>query len=385
MNYNIAQYRRMKKFITCFSFLTLSIVFWGCPEKITSVELPPSRPILDIPGDGVSAQSITPILYWQPSINAVSYSLQVWNSSTFSNIVFSQSGLKVTNQRISGLSKNSKYFWRVNSSNNWGTSNWSDTREFTTSSSGLTGDIEMISVTGGTFQMGDNFNSGYSDELPVHSVTLSSYKISKTEITQKQWVNVMGTNPSYNNYSNSNLPVENMTWFEAISFCNKLSFADNRVPCYSIDGNMCPESWTSGTIQLNKSANGFRLPTEAEWEFAARSGGQVICYSGTTYYSLYTYYAWYYNNSNNRTNLVATKLSNGLGIYDMSGNVWEWCWDWYGSYSSDYVNNPNGPTSGTERVIRGGAYFNSAIGAAFRQVYTPNSASTGIGLRVVQN
>lgn len=186
----------------------------------------------------------------------------------------------------------------------------------------------MVWVDGGTFRMGATSEQGseISDEKPVHSVTLSGYYIGKTEVTQALWQAVMGSNPSY--FEGDDLPVEQVSWDDCQEFIRKLN---------SLTGQ------------------NFRLPTEAEWEFACRGGNNSrgYKYSGSNYIDNV---AWYDGNSGDKTHPVATKSPNELGIYDMSGNVWEWCADWYGDYSSGRQTNPKGPYGGSNRVIRGGSW-----------------------------
>lgn len=186
---------------------------------------------------------------------------------------------------------------------------------------------KMVSVSGGTFKMGATSEQGYGDdnEKPVHNVTLSSYFIGQTEVTQALWTAVMETNPS--NWKGDNLPVEQVSWDDCQSFITK----------------------------LNKlTGQNFRLPTEAEWEYAARGGKQSrgYKYSGGSIYNV----AWYNGNSNYKTHPVATMRSNELGLYDMSGNVYEWCQDRYDSYRGYSQTNPTGPSTGLARVRRGGCW-----------------------------
>lgn len=219
------------------------------------------------------------------------------------------------------------------------------------------GDVtfRMIRVEAGTFRMGSP--SGYDEEQPVHSVTISKdYYIGETEVTQELWKTVMGTNPSLLT-SGFQLPVEWVSWNDCQTFITKLN------------------SLTGVT---------FRLPTEAEWEFAARGGNksQDYTYSGSNNIDDV---AWYWENSNSTTHAVKTKSPNELGIYDMSGNVEEWCQDWYGSYPSAAVTDPTGPTSGSRRVLRGGSYGNAAAFCRWsdRSYYTPTYKSSYLGLRLV--
>ena len=216
--------------------------------------------------------------------------------------------------------------------------------------------FEMVRVEGGTFRMGATSEQGSdadSDETPVHSVTLSSYYIGKTEVTQALWKAVMGSNPSY--FKGDNQPVENVSWNDCHEFIRKLNAL---------------------------TGQNFRLPTEAEWEFACRGGNNSRGYKYSGSNNLGSV-AWCNNNSGNKTHSVATKSPNELGIYDMSGNVWEWCSDWYGDYSSDAQTNPKGPESGSYRVIRGGCWdgFVRHCRSSIRR-YNPARRSSGLGLRL---
>ena len=191
--------------------------------------------------------------------------------------------------------------------------------------------FKMIPVEGGTFTMGATAEQGsdaYDWEKPAHEVTLSSYCIGEAEVTQALWQAVMGSSPSYFT-GNLQRPVERVTWNDCQTFITKLS-------------------------QLTGKT--FRLPTEAEWEYAARGGNksQGYKYAGS---NTLGDVAWYDGNSSSTTHPVATKAPNELGLYDMSGNVWEWCQDWYGSYSSGAQTNPTGPTLGSARVYRGGSWY----------------------------
>ena len=213
----------------------------------------------------------------------------------------------------------------------------------------------MVHVSGGTFTMGGKGRKALPNEKPTHSVTLSSYYICKYEVTQSLWQAVMGNNPS--EFKGDNLPVEQVSWDDCQTFINRLNSYTGR---------------------------NFRLPTEAEWEFAARGGNysRHYKYSGSNYISDV---AWYSDNSRNRTHPVGTKQPNELGLYDMSGNVWEWCSDWYGSYSSYSQTNPTGPNSGSDRVYRGGAsgFFARICRSSRRSCNSPGYRDIGLGLRLV--
>ena len=231
---------------------------------------------------------------------------------------------------------------------------------------------EMVFVEGGTFQMGST--SGDIDEKPVHSVTLSDFNICKYEVTQGEYEAVMGTNPSKFKKSGKDAPVEKVSWYDAVEYCNKLSDQEGLDCCYSDSGN---------NIKCDFNANGYRLPTESEWEFAARGGNKSIDYqySGSNDPGQV---AWYEINSGKKTHSVAGKQANELGIFDMSGNVWEWCWDMYGAYSSGTQNNPRGSSSGSRRVSRGGSWCNRAGRCKLANRDTVRPVDTGrlLGFRI---
>ena len=226
--------------------------------------------------------------------------------------------------------------------------------------SSLFSDDTMVYVQGGTFTMGATAEQG-SDadgrEKPTHSVTLSDYYIGKYEVTQAQWTAVMGSNPS--NFTGDNNPVDYVSWDEVQEFITKLN------------------------AQTGKR---FRLPAEAEWEYAARGGSQSKGYKYSGSDSI-DEVAWCHDNSSSTTHPVGQKTPNELGIYDMSGNVWEWCGDWYGSYSSEAQTNPMGPSSGSSRVLRGGSwnYFARNCRVSYRFHGTPDYRFNGSGFRLAMD
>ena len=219
--------------------------------------------------------------------------------------------------------------------------------------------FEMVKVEAGTFTMGCTSEQGgdcHSDESPYHRVTISSdYYIGKYEVTQELWQAVMGNNPS--NFKGFDRPVEMVSWNDCVEFCNELSRMTGRR---------------------------FRLPTEAEWEYAARGGRKSTNakYSGS---SSVANVAWYTDNSGGQTHPVGKLRPNELGIHDMSGNVWEWCSDWYGSYGSGSQTDPYGASSGQDRVLRGGSWRSLARGCRVsnRDDYGPGSRTGNFGFRVV--
>ena len=214
----------------------------------------------------------------------------------------------------------------------------------------------MVYVQGGTFTMGCTSEQGddcWGDEKPAHSVTLSGYYIGETEVTQALWREVMGTTPSY--FKGDNLPVENVSWNDAQEFCRKLS---------------------------QQTGITFRLPTEAEWEYATRGGkkSRGYKYSGSNTLSSV---AWYTDNSSDHTHPVKGKQANELGLYDMSGNVWEWCQDWFGEYGSYSQTNPTGASLGSYRVLRGGDYGFTANYCRVASRFSFDPTFLRRGLRVV--
>ena len=224
----------------------------------------------------------------------------------------------------------------------------------------------MVGVEGGTFQMGATAEQGsdaYDNEKPVHQVTVSSFSIGQTEVTQALWYAVMGQKPTTGGYH----------------WSSTYGLGDNR-PAYYVSWDDCQEF----IAKLNQlTGKQFRLPTEAEWEYAARGGNksQGYEYAGS---NTIGDVAWYTENSSSSTHDVATKQANELGIYDMSGNVWEWCSDWYGSYSSYAQTNPTGAGSGSHRVYRGGSWNRSARSCrvSCRDYYAPSGRYGIIGLRL---
>ena len=216
--------------------------------------------------------------------------------------------------------------------------------------------MPFVFVKGGCFQMGDAVGGGDADEKPVHEVCVSDFYMGKYEVTQGQWRQIMGSNPSYFSSCGDNCPVERVSWNDAQDFIRRLN---------------------------SQSGKRYRLPTEAEWEYAARSGGKSEKFAGGADVKTV---AWYDGNSGSRTHPVGQKQPNGLGLHDMSGNVWEWCQDRYGSdyYRNSDRDNPEGPSSGSGRVVRGGSWLFDAASsrAALRTWNFPVYRLNVLGFRL---
>jgi formylglycine-generating enzyme required for sulfatase activity len=266
--------------------------------------------------------------------------------------------------------------------------------------------VEMVQVGSGDFWMGQNGDGSSNNVGPVHKVTLTGFSIGKFEITQAQYEAVMAGNDNQINATHSNrllrdeYPVEQVSWFDALVFCNRLSILEGYNPAYSIEGSTDPSAWGNvptdddhpnydpwNKVVMLPDSDGYRLPTEAQWEYAAKGGlsSEGYIYSGSDDVDEV---AWY--NSTDGTHEVGEKISNELGLYDMSGNVWEWCWDWYGLYTDDDQTNPEGASSGlsNDRVIRGGGWKYNA-GNDARSVHrgdtvNPYQREDDVGFRVVR-
>jgi len=275
-------------------------------------------------------------------------------------------------------------------------------------------EIEMVSIPAGDFYMGSptgEFNR-QSNETQ-HKVTLSNaFKMSKHEITQKEWYAVMKTKPSY--FTGDDLPVESITWFNAIEFCNKLSKMAGFDSVYTISGITRGSDGriTAATVTADWAKDGYRLPTEAEWEYACRGAytnkgtetatkafgiddGTKMVLGLANFYVRYSYdtpHSGHYDVGNDtghvgQTTEVGSYASNNYGLYDMHGNVWEWCWDWYGTYPADGEVDYRGLPSGSARVLRGGSWFNYGqdLRSAFRYGDYPSHWFEYIGFRVARS
>lgn len=250
-------------------------------------------------------------------------------------------------------------------------------------------------ITGGTFEMGSPDTENWrSEDETQHTVTVSDFYMSQYEVTQAEYAEVMNDNPS--SFSGDNLPVENISWLDAVAYCNARSELEGLTPAYTIDGQ---------TVTWDRSADGYRLPTEAEWEYACRAGTVTpfntensISAEEANYYGHYPYEIEenYFSQGNldtqpgeyRQTTVEVTSFSpNGWGLYNMHGNVSEWVWDYYGAYSAEEQTDPTGPETGTLRVYRGGGWndFAKNMRSAYRAAMAEDKGSFNIGIRLVRN
>ena len=248
---------------------------------------------------------------------------------------------------------------------------------------------ELVLIKGGQFTMGSPADEPWrkKDEAQ-HHVTLRDFYIASHEVTQEQYKELTGSEPGA--FTGANLPVENVTWFEAVQYCNALSQKEEMTPAYTVSG-----AGDAMTVTWDRSANGYRLPTEAEWEYAARAGtgtpfntGENITPDQANYYSTYPYYEDGPRGPyRERTVPVGSFKPNAWGLYDMHGNVWEWCWDRYGLYAPEAQTDPAGPAEGTFRVNRGGGWndFGKHIRSAYRAAHIPSNRTFNIGFRVARD
>jgi len=256
----------------------------------------------------------------------------------------------------------------------------------------------FVRIEGGTFQMGSPANEPERrDNETQRQVTVSSFNMGKYEVTQKEYQEIMGTNPS--SFKGESFPVENVSWYDTIEYCNRRSQKEGLTPAYTIDKSRSdPNNQNSNdnvrwVVTWNRNVNGYRLPTEAEWEYACRAGTRTPFNTGnniTTNLANYDGNNPYNNNAKGiyreKTTAVGSFPANPWGLHDMHGNVWEWCWDWFGNYPNGAQTDPQGASSGSSRVMRGGSWYGSAanVRSAYRNSFTPSYRNRYIGFRLVR-
>ena len=274
---------------------------------------------------------------------------------------------------------------------------------------------EMALIPAGSFAMGDSFAEGYSDERPVHTVTISAFYMDKYEVTKALWDEVAAwaaahgydIGPGNGPGKEADHPIYYVSWYDAVKWANARSEKAGLTPCYTVGGTVYRTGQSEP--ECNWTANGYRLPTEAEWEKAARGGAEghrfpwsdtdtiqharANYYSDSSYYSYDTSPTWgfhpdYATGAFPYTSPVGSFAPNGYGLYDMAGNVWEWCWDWYSEsyYASSPGSDPRGPASGSLRVLRGGDWYYYALACrvAYRDILWPDYGQRHLGFRPVR-
>jgi formylglycine-generating enzyme required for sulfatase activity len=277
---------------------------------------------------------------------------------------------------------------------------------------------KMVLIPAGSFKMGDSFGEGSSDEQPVHTVTVSAFFMDRYEVTKTLWDEVTtwavahgyDIRPADGSGKATNHPVYAVTWYEAVKWANARSEKEELAPCYTVGPNVYRTGETAPNCSW--SANGYRLPTEAEWEKAARGGAaghrfpwsdtDTIDHARANYQSSSDYrydksptqgyhptYVTGTPDDSPATSPVGSFAPNGYGLYDMAGNVWEWCWDWFSEsyYASSSGSDPRGPALGSSRVLRGGSWHTYAYGGRLARRYSPAGAdyeSSHLGFRLVR-
>jgi formylglycine-generating enzyme required for sulfatase activity len=254
----------------------------------------------------------------------------------------------------------------------------------------------MARVSAGTFTMGSPVSEpGRNPNETQHQVTLTrAIFVSKREVTQSEWLAAMGWTTS--SFEGADRPVETLTWYDAVNYCNHRSLAEGLTSAYTIAGpTFSGNHITSATVTWNQTANGYRLLTEAEWERTCRATSTAaFCNGGITNITdscspldpNLGLVGWYCGNALSTTHVVGGKTANAWGLKDMHGNVWEWCWDRYQAYAGN-VTDPTGPASGTDRVIRGGGWDRTAryCRSAYRNILVPGNRVNNLGVRVCRN
>ncbi len=359
----------------------------------------PNTPSNPSPSNNVTNQPLTMTLSWDcsdPDGDILTYDVYFGTSSNpTTKISTSQSGRTLNR---SNLSYGTTYYWKVVAKDSKGATTEGPEWRFTTQSAPTTSYTpssivpQMVLVDKGSFTMGDTWGGGGSDEKPTHKVTFTyDFYIGKYEVTFNEYdafCNATGrSKPSDSGWGRGTRPVIWVSWNDAIAYCNWLSEKEKLPKSYDSNGNLLDKD---GRVTTDPSkVVGYRLPTEAEWEYAARGGNKSkgYKYSGSDNVDVDNV-AWYDLNSGLKTQEVGKKAPNELGIYDMSGNVWEWCSDWYdsGYYAKSPTTNPYNSTAGSGRGGRGGSWYSSATDArvADRSSYSPTYTYYSLGFRIAR-
>ena len=236
--------------------------------------------------------------------------------------------------------------------------------------------LDPVAVPGGSFEMGctrDEDWNCYVDEFPVHQVNITEFTMWRTEVPRGLYRSVMGAAPQPDGCNQDDCPVVDISWLDAVAFCNALSELAGLEPVYTIEGT---------EVTWDRSKDGWRLPTEAEWEYAARAG-RDLTYAGS---SDVDQVAWYDENSDGRLHETGEKNPNDFGLHDLSGNAWEWTWNWLGAYTPETKSDPAGELNGDKRVIRGGSYdmHDSYARVSLRRTNLPDGHFENLGFRIAR-
>ncbi len=354
--------------------------------KFTTTNRPPKTPFSPNPANNATNQPVRLTLYWEcsdPDGDPLTYDIYFDTKSSPTTKVSSGQSGKILSR--SNLSYNTTYYWKVVAKDSKGAITEGPVWSFTISAV----PEGMVFVEKGSFKMGDTWGDGYSNEKPTHSVTFTyDFWFGKYEVTFDEYdafCNATGKiKPGDSGWGRGSRPVMNVSWWDAIAYCNWLSEKENLPKAYDSNGNLLDKD---GKVTTDPSkVVGYRLPTEAEWEYAARGGNKSkgYKYSGSDNIDEV---AWYKDNSGSKTQEVGKKAPNELGIYDMSGNLWEWCSDWFGGYSSSAQTNPYNSTAGSSQVLRGGSSYYSAayVRVTNRSSYfAPILTVDGLGFRIAR-
>lgn len=243
---------------------------------------------------------------------------------------------------------------------------------------------DMVLIKGGGFQMGSPASEAWREkDERRHNVTVSDFYLSKYEVSQREYRALMGGQSFA--FNGGELPADSVSWYDAVRYCNALSVKEGLTPAYTVNGN---------NVSWNRGADGYRLPTEAEWEYACRAGtaapfstGANVATDQADYYGSYPYADFPTGEYRGKTVPVSSFAANPWGLHNMHGNVWEWCWDRYGEYGADGQKDPAGPRSGRYRVMRGGGWndFGKHLRSAYRAATPPALRLYNVGFRVARS